>query len=411
MYLILFRLLKSVSKIDIHSLQVAYISKIVGRELGFSRQRLNVLGFLHDIGLLNPVQVNQVQRTLGVENASISNWLALNSGLQENHAVIGARIVSHIEDISELSDVVEKHHYYPILLNPEIDHDIMASVVHLADSVSIQLLSGEKDFNHMETIKRAVVNSNEFLEKAKFAFEKISEKKGFWWTVVDENTLYDEFERDLEENPLSNSDLQSLGDILMYMTDVKSRFTTFHTERIAYVSKLLAERAHLGEERAMEVFFAAKIHDLGKMATPISILEKPGKLTKEETFIMQRHIFDSYLIVGGREAIEKHRLLQWGVNHHERLDSSGYAWGKSSTELDLESRIIMIADVFVALTEDRPYRKGMSIGASLDVVARQVQSGLLDEYVFTKLRDLVAEGLDFTRIESNTRRTLFFYET
>jgi HD-GYP domain-containing protein (c-di-GMP phosphodiesterase class II) len=99
------------------------------------------------------------------------------------------------------------------------------------------------------------------------------------------------------------------------------------------------------------------------------------------------------------------------VNHHERLDSSGYAWGKSSTELDLESRIIMIADVFVALTEDRPYRKGMSIGASLDVVARQVQSGLLDEYVFTKLRDLVAEGLDFTRIESNTRRTLFFYET
>jgi HD-GYP domain-containing protein (c-di-GMP phosphodiesterase class II) len=62
-------------------------------------------------------------------------------------------------------------------------------------------------------------------------------------------------------------------------------------------------------------------------------------------------------------------------------------------------KIIMIADVFVALTEDRPYRKGMSIGASLDVIVRQVQSGLLDEYVFTKLRDLVAEGLDFTRIE------------
>ena len=62
-------------------------------------------------------------------------------------------------------------------------------------------------------------------------------------------------------------------------------------------------------------------------------------------------------------------------------------------------KIIMIADVFVALTEDRPYRKGMSIGASLDVIVRQVQSGLLDECVFTKLRDLVAEGLDFTRIE------------
>ncbi|WP_414674293.1 HD domain-containing protein, partial [Mesotoga sp. UBA5557] len=83
MYLILFRLLKRVSKTDIHSLQVAYVSKIVGREIGFSKHRLNVVGFLHDIGFLNPVQVNQVQRTLGVENASISNWLALDSGLQE----------------------------------------------------------------------------------------------------------------------------------------------------------------------------------------------------------------------------------------------------------------------------------------------------------------------------------------
>jgi len=59
MYLILFRLLKRVSKIDIHSLQVACVSKIVGRELGFSKHRLNVVGFLHDIGLLNPGQVNR----------------------------------------------------------------------------------------------------------------------------------------------------------------------------------------------------------------------------------------------------------------------------------------------------------------------------------------------------------------
>jgi HD-GYP domain-containing protein (c-di-GMP phosphodiesterase class II) len=105
-------------------------------------------------------------------------------------------------------------------------------------------------------------------------------------------------------------------------SDVKSRFTANHTERIAYLSKLLAEKAHLGEERMMEVFFSAKIHDLGKMATPIYILEKPGKLTNEEQYIMQRHVFDSYLIVGGREALERYRLLWWGVDHHERLDGS-----------------------------------------------------------------------------------------
>lgn len=365
----------------------------------FSKHRMNVIGFLHDIGLLNPVQVNQVQRIHGVENASMRNWLALDSGLQENHAVIGSRIVSKIKDIAELSEVVEKHHYYSMLLDPSNEQDVMANVIHLADTVSISLISGERTVKHIDEVKQNIANSNEFLEEARDAFEKISEKKGFWWSVVDEDTLYNEFEQDLEENTLSNNELQSLGDILMYMTDVKSKFTTFHTERIAYLSRLLARRAHLGDERSMEVFFAAKIHDLGKMATPISILEKPGKLTEEETFIMQRHIFDSFLIVGGREAIEKHRLLQWGINHHERLDGSGYPWGRSGAELDLESRIIMLADVFVALTEDRPYRKGMSVESSLDIIARQVQSGLLDEYVFVKLRDLVAEGLDFSGIE------------
>jgi len=65
MYLLLFRLLQKVSKIDLHSLQVAYMSKIMGMELGFSKHRMNVIGFLHDIGLLNPVQVNQVQRMHG----------------------------------------------------------------------------------------------------------------------------------------------------------------------------------------------------------------------------------------------------------------------------------------------------------------------------------------------------------
>jgi len=183
------------------------------------------------------------------------------------------------------------------------------------------------------------------------------------------------------------------------MVDVKSSFTMNHTERISYLSRLLAERIHLGQERALEVFFAAKIHDLGKMATPISILEKPGKLSGEELYIMQKHVFDSFLIVGGREAIEKHRLLEWGVDHHERLDGSGYPWGKKGYELGIESRIIMIADVFVALTEDRPYRKGLSIKESLNVIGRQVEQGMLDDYVFEKLKDLIDEGLDFSKVE------------
>jgi len=398
MYLLLLRLLSKVAKIESHSLQVAYIAKNIGNQMGLETSKMNTIGFLHDIGLLNPTVVNRIQKAYGVENATLDNWISLDT-TSDNHSVFGARIVSHIRDVADYSDVIEKHHYQQQLLDPSEEHDVMAGIIHLADFVSASLLTRNSSHATVKSISKEIQCSEEYLEPAKQAFELLSGELGFWYSCSDNDALFSEFSGDLEEKQIDNSDFQTFGNVLMYIVDVKSRFTTNHTERIAYLSKLLAEKAHLGEERMMEVYFSAKIHDLGKMATPISILEKPGKLTNEEQYIMQKHVFDSYLIVGGREALERHRLLWWGVNHHERLDGSGYPWGKKGSELGIESRIIMLADVFVALTEDRPYRKGISIGEALNVIARQVTHGILDNYVFTMLKDLIDEGLDFSKLE------------
>ncbi len=398
MYLLLLRLLSKVARIETHALQVAYIAKNIGREMGLETWKMNTIGFLHDIGLLNPVHVNQIQKIYGIEKATLNNWISLDTD-SDNHSVIGARIVSNISDVAEFADVIEKHHYHKALLDTSNEHDMMAGIIHLADTVSVALLTEVPGHETVLNIRKQIKNSEEYLKPAMEAFEFLSGNLGFWWSCTDKDILFGEFSRDLEEKPLENSHLQTFGNVLMYIVDVKSRFTTNHTERIAYLSKLLAERAHLGEERMMEVFFAAKIHDLGKMATPISILEKPGKLSSEEQYIMQKHVFDSFLIVGGWEALEKHRLLEWGVNHHERLDGSGYPWGKKRDELGIESRIIMLADVFIALIEDRPYRKGMSIREALDAIARQVTQGMLDDFVFAMLKELINEGLDFSKVE------------
>ncbi|HRR45304.1 MAG TPA: hypothetical protein P5224_12260 [Mesotoga sp.] len=67
--------------------------------------------------------------------------------------------------------------------------------------------------------------------------------------------------------------------------------------------------------------------------------------------------------------------------------------------LGIESRIIMLADVFIALIEVRPYRKGMSLREALDVIARQVAQGILDDFVFAMLKELIDEGLDFSKVE------------
>jgi len=128
------------------------------------------------------------------------------------------------------------------------------------------------------------------------------------------------------------------------------------------------------------------------MATPISILNKPGSLDKNQLYIMKKHVYDSFIILGGREAIEKHKWVAWAVEHHERLDGSGYPWGRKSEELSLESRILMVADVFVALTEDRQYRNGLPVSKSLEILEKQVDDGLMPEEVVNKLRHLINKG-------------------
>jgi len=83
---------------------------------------------------------------------------------------------------------------------------------------------------------------------------------------------------------------------------------------------------------------------------------------------MKKHIFFSYLILGGESTYHKYEWIKWVVNHHEKLDGSGYPCGKREKDLDLFSRILQVADIIVALSEDRPYRKGMTLQDAVSIL-------------------------------------------
>jgi len=106
----------------------------------------------------------------------------------------------------------------------------------------------------------------------------------------------------------------------------------------------------------MEV--AGNLHDLGKMVIPNSILNKPDKLNKEETAIMRQHTYFTYTVLNSIGGISQ--IAEWAAFHHERLDGSGYPFHLGADKLGIGSRIMAVADVFTAISEDRPYRKGMS---------------------------------------------------
>ncbi|MCF6277903.1 MAG: HD-GYP domain-containing protein, partial [Anaerolineales bacterium] len=143
-------------------------------------------------------------------------------------------------------------------------------------------------------------------------------------------------------------------------------YTGGHIWRVSQFAKLLAVKMGLSEMEAVQVSLGGYLHDLGKIGIPDRILLKEGRLTDEEFGVIKTHP----LI--GKEVIAPHPLSELVcrpiVEHHERLDGSGYPYGLHKEEISLASRIISVVDALDAMTSTRPYRREMTLETAMQVI-------------------------------------------
>ncbi len=175
-----------------------------------------------------------------------------------------------------------------------------------------------------------------------------------------------------------------LEKISMIMEE-KDPYTKNHSKNVALISLALADRLGLGDKEKKLLEEAALLHDIGKIGVSDEILNKKGKLTPQEFDIVKKHTEIAYNIfsdINGAELLAK--IIR---HHHERMDGSGYPDGLKGEEIPLLSRIIAVADVFDALTSDRPYRPAMSYDEAIKVM----ESMPLDERVFRVLKESYKE--------------------
>jgi putative two-component system response regulator len=132
--------------------------------------------------------------------------------------------------------------------------------------------------------------------------------------------------------------------------------TGSHLDRVGAYAGVIAETLSLEPHRVELLRLAAPLHDIGKVVISDQVLRKTGKLTPEERAAMQRHadVGRELLAGSGSELLELAATVAW--THHERWDGSGYPRGLQGDEIPLEGRIVAVADVFDALTSERPYR-------------------------------------------------------
>ena len=174
---------------------------------------------------------------------------------------------------------------------------------------------------------------------------------------------------------------QRLEDAFIDLTETVSRametrdpYTAGHQRKVAALARLVGEKLGLSADELQGLYIGALLHDIGKIATPESILTKPGRLTQEEWSLIKVHAMQGYEIL--KETTLPWPVAEMALHHHERLDGSGYPEGLSGDELSQEVRILGVCDVVEAMSSHRPYR----LARSKQEVLEEIKGGRDTKY-------------------------------
>ncbi len=157
---------------------------------------------------------------------------------------------------------------------------------------------------------------------------------------------------------------------LMRAAEFRDNETGMHILRMGHFSAELGRAIDLPESECETLLMATPMHDIGKVATPDSILLKPGKLDADEWVIMKKHTIAGYEILKDSQSELLQMAAQIALSHHEKFDGSGYPYGLRGEDIPLCGRLCAVSDVFDALTSERPYKSAWPVEHAIDEIDR-----------------------------------------
>lgn len=173
---------------------------------------------------------------------------------------------------------------------------------------------------------------------------------------------------------MDDAGLDRIARAFAEIIDAKSPYTYRHSSRVAELARGIGRE--MGADAATDrlLYRSGLLHDIGKLGVSSSILDKPGRLTDDERAAIELHPLYSWQILSRVGAFSGFARI--AAEHHEKLDGSGYPWGVTAADLPRESRILAVADIYEALTADRPYRAGLTPEAALTLIGRDAGTRL-----------------------------------
>ena len=259
-------------------------------------------------------------------------------------------------------------------------------LIHLADRIAVLVNRKKPIFDEAPKVRDKInaLSGPTFVPEMVDAFLEMSRKEVFWLDFVHQNIgKVLRTKSRLPRITLGVDGLLELSRFYALIIDTRSRFTATHSSGVAATAEKLAQLSRLSVLQSKKVRIAGYLHDIGKLAVPDSILEKNGSLDLIEWRTIRSHTYYTHQILDAVDGLQD--IAKWASDHHENLDGDGYPFRHAEDRLPLESRILAVADVFTALSEDRPYRDGMDSGQIVKILLEMVAERKLDHDVVETL--------------------------
>ncbi len=387
------------NEISNHHKKVAYLAFRIAEKFGLTKEQqreIFLAGLLHDVGAFSTEERLEL---LENETPNIND-----------HAFIGAKIIEGFKPLKDTANIIRYHHI------PWDDGKgrefcgnkvpLSSHILHLADRIVVLIDSRQEIIGQAKGICEKIesFSNSKFMPELVDAFLSASKYEYIWldlmyaplMEIVPSMMNFEEEFIDLDE-------VIHLSEIFASIIDFRSPFTANHSSGVAAVAEKLAFLCGFSENECKMMLIAGYLHDLGKLAINNEILEKPGKLEVEEFNAIRSHTFYTYRTLQVIKGFETINI--WASYHHERLNGKGYPFHLSAEDIPLGSRIMAFADTFTAITEDRPYRKGMEKERVLKVIENLVNNNSLCPYVFSILMENF-DLLDAARTQAQKRSNI-----
>jgi len=361
-----------------HGKRIAVLCAKMGKVLGKNTEEITALAvcaLLHDSALTEYILS---ERRDGNQDPAM-----------KKHCEIGQRNVEALHFKTNVKDFVLYHHEHADGTGPfgirEGEGPLEAELITIADSIDVAYHLQRLEPEGLPAIRNIIVNETgkHFSKKAAQTMLEILD----WPTAL---SLKDNVIKQTAADFLSpwTVDIQTetvfgLAGFIASIIDYKSVFTMKHSTQIANKAWFMGKYYNYDLEKLSALYLAASLHDLGKLAVPSEILEKPGKLTDEEFKVIKQHIHLTWELLNDVEGFET--ICKWATNHHEKLDGSGYPFGKKASELDFNSRLLVCLDLYQAISEERPYHSGRNHADTMKILFEMADMGKIDKDIVKDL--------------------------